>query len=109
MWQAHMPMHSDIDILIVTENELDVARREALVNETYLLYLECGRQISPQIWSGEARRVVKRQCVSSGLCYSKVKLFGQPMPRLSPNIAFNRTRRYVASFWQATVAARRLT
>ncbi len=51
MWPAHMPMNSDIDLLVITESEVSSQTREALLNETYPLYLECGRQISPQFWS----------------------------------------------------------
>ena len=54
MWPAHSPMHSDIDLLVVTRAEVDERTREALVNETYSLYLECGRQLSPTFYS-EAR------------------------------------------------------
>jgi predicted nucleotidyltransferase len=48
MWDAGSPMHSDIDLLVVTRTQLDEAAAEDLVNETYPLYLECGRQIGPQ-------------------------------------------------------------
>jgi predicted nucleotidyltransferase len=48
MWGASSPMHSDIDLLVVTRAELPPEQAEALVNETYPLYLECGRQIGPQ-------------------------------------------------------------
>jgi predicted nucleotidyltransferase len=48
MWDAGSPMHSDIDLLVVTRTQLDEATAEELVNETYPLYLECGRQIGPQ-------------------------------------------------------------
>ena len=51
MWPAHMPMNSDIDLLVITESEVSSQTQEALLNETYPLYLECGRQISPQFWS----------------------------------------------------------
>lgn len=51
MWLPHMPMNSDIDLLVVTSTEIDDSRRERLLNDTYPLYLECGRQISPQFWS----------------------------------------------------------
>jgi predicted nucleotidyltransferase len=51
MWKRHMPMNSDIDLLVITENEVPPNQQETLVNETYPLYLECGRQISPQFWS----------------------------------------------------------
>jgi len=48
---AHMPMNSDIDLLVITESEVSSQTQEALLNETYPLYLECGRQISPQFWT----------------------------------------------------------
>jgi predicted nucleotidyltransferase len=48
MWDPGSPMHSDIDLLVVTRSPLPEARAEELVNETYPLYLECGRQIGPQ-------------------------------------------------------------
>jgi hypothetical protein len=48
MWPERSPMHSDIDLLVVTSREIGQAEDEALVAPTYELYLECGRQISPQ-------------------------------------------------------------
>src|SRR5438876_11816376 len=51
MWPAHMPMNWDIDLLVITESEISSQTQEALLNETYRLYLECARQISPQCWS----------------------------------------------------------
>src|SRR5207247_8571590 len=48
MWPAHMPMNSDIDLLVITESEVSSQTQEALLNETYPLYLERGRPISPQ-------------------------------------------------------------
>lgn len=56
MWDAGSPMHSDIDLLVVTAEALPPETAEQLVNETYPLYLECGRQIGPQFRS--ARRAV---------------------------------------------------
>jgi predicted nucleotidyltransferase len=47
-WGRHWPMNSDIDLLILTEQPIADRDREELLNETYPLYLECGRQISPQ-------------------------------------------------------------
>ena len=41
-------MHSDVDLLVVTRDEFGAALEDDLVNETYALFLECGRQISPQ-------------------------------------------------------------
>ena len=51
MWSRQAPMNSDIDLLVVTREEVSAKLREELVNDTYPLYLECGRQISPQFWS----------------------------------------------------------
>jgi len=48
MWDAGSPMHSDIDLLVVTATPLVESVAEELLNETYPLYLECGRQIGPQ-------------------------------------------------------------
>jgi predicted nucleotidyltransferase len=48
MWPAHSPMHSDIDLLVVTRGVIPEQTQEELVNETYPLFLECGRQLSPQ-------------------------------------------------------------
>ena len=44
-------MHSDIDLLVVTRDGIGEAEAEALVNETYPLFLECGRQLSPHFYS----------------------------------------------------------
>jgi predicted nucleotidyltransferase len=51
MWPAHSPMHSDIDLLIVTRAAVAEQEQEALLDETYPLYLECGRQLSPHYFS----------------------------------------------------------
>jgi hypothetical protein len=55
MWPASSPMHSDIDLLVVTREAVPEAVRAELENETYPLYLECGRQLSPQFFT-QARR-----------------------------------------------------
>jgi predicted nucleotidyltransferase len=52
-WSRRMPMNSDIDLLVVTGIEPTAERREGILNETYPLYLECGRQLSPQFWTVE--------------------------------------------------------
>ena len=53
-WSRRMPMNSDIDLFVMTETEpTRPERREAILNETYPLYLECGRQLSPQFWTTE--------------------------------------------------------
>jgi predicted nucleotidyltransferase len=54
MWAAHWPMHSDIDLLVVTRGVIPEATQEQLINETYPLFLECGRQLSPQFRDAEA-------------------------------------------------------
>jgi predicted nucleotidyltransferase len=51
MWPAHSPMHSDIDLLVVTRDNVSEREQEDLLNETYPLYLECGRQLSPHFFS----------------------------------------------------------
>jgi predicted nucleotidyltransferase len=48
MWPDHSPMHSDIDLLVITRGEIPPETQEELLNETYPLFLECGRQLSPQ-------------------------------------------------------------
>jgi predicted nucleotidyltransferase len=47
MWAGFWPMRSDIDLLVVTADQLSQEARDELVEPTYGLYLECGRQISP--------------------------------------------------------------
>jgi predicted nucleotidyltransferase len=51
MWGAGSPMHSDVDLLVVTREPVAAAEQEDLGNETYPLYLECGRQLSPHFFS----------------------------------------------------------
>jgi predicted nucleotidyltransferase len=51
MWPAHWPMHSDIDLLVVTRDTVCEREQEDLLNETYPLYLQCGRQLSPHFFS----------------------------------------------------------
>ena len=48
MWSDRMPTHSDIDLLILSDRTVPPEVQEELLNETYPLFLECGRQISPQ-------------------------------------------------------------
>lgn len=50
MWPDGSPMHSDIDLLVITREEIGDAEQDALVNETYPLFLECGRQLSPHFF-----------------------------------------------------------
>ena len=46
-WPAGMPIRSDLDLLVVTREQLPEETKDALFDETYPLFLECGRQISP--------------------------------------------------------------
>jgi predicted nucleotidyltransferase len=48
MWASHWPMHSDIDLLVVTRGAIPDEVQHQLINETYALFLACGRQLSPQ-------------------------------------------------------------
>jgi predicted nucleotidyltransferase len=57
MWPAHSPMNSDIDLLVITRKPVPDVEQEELLNETYPIYLECGRQLSPHFFS--ERRLAK--------------------------------------------------
>jgi predicted nucleotidyltransferase len=46
-WPQGMPIRSDIDLLVVTRASVDVAVTTQLLEATYELFLECGRQIAP--------------------------------------------------------------
>ena len=48
-WPAGMPIRSDLDLLVRTRRELPEGEKAGLFDETYPLFLECGRQISPAI------------------------------------------------------------
>jgi predicted nucleotidyltransferase len=50
MWPARSPMHSDIDLIVVTRDAVAEADRARLLDETYPLFLECGRQLSPHFF-----------------------------------------------------------
>jgi hypothetical protein len=45
------PTHSDIELLVVTRDEASDVERDELADETYPMFLECGRQISPHFFS----------------------------------------------------------
>jgi predicted nucleotidyltransferase len=51
MWRAQSSMNSDIDLLVVTRGDIPESEQDELLNETYPLYLECGRQLSPHFFS----------------------------------------------------------
>lgn len=53
MWDTGSPMHSDVDLLVVTREAVPERLQEDLLNETYPLYLECGRQLSPHFFTEE--------------------------------------------------------
>jgi predicted nucleotidyltransferase len=52
-WPAGMRIRSDLDLLVVTRAEVAAETEQALVDATYPLFLESGRQIGPTFWSRE--------------------------------------------------------
>ena len=75
MWPAHSPMHSDVDLLVITRDDVGADEQEQLLDETYPLYLECGRQLSPHFFSegrlaapgDERTRVFLRHAATDGV------------------------------------------
>lgn len=47
-WPAGMPIRSDLDLLVLVSVPLETADEQALIDATLPLFLESGRQISPQ-------------------------------------------------------------
>ena len=47
-WPQGMPIRSDLDLLVVTASEGDSSIQQDLLDATYPLFLESGRQIGPQ-------------------------------------------------------------
>jgi predicted nucleotidyltransferase len=47
-WPAGMPIRSDLDLLVLVAPPLDPEIVQELLDATYPLFLESGRQISPQ-------------------------------------------------------------
>lgn len=47
-WPQGMPIRSDLDLLLVTDAPVPSSASVALIEATFPLFLECGRQISPQ-------------------------------------------------------------
>ena len=45
------PVNSDIELLVVTRDDASNVEQEELIDETYPMFLECGRQISPHFFS----------------------------------------------------------
>ena len=52
-WPAGMPIRSDLDLLVLVSTPLDEAEIGELVDATMPLFLESGRQISPQFRAAE--------------------------------------------------------
>jgi predicted nucleotidyltransferase len=52
-WPAGMPIRSDLDLLVLVTDALSEEEMDALVGETYPLFLESGRQLSPQFRTAE--------------------------------------------------------
>ncbi len=47
-WWSGMPIRSDLDVLVLVREPIDAALREELLDATYPLFLESGRQLGPQ-------------------------------------------------------------
>ena len=45
------PKRSEIDLLVVTRDDASDVEQEELIDETYPIFLECDRQISPHFFS----------------------------------------------------------
>lgn len=52
-WPAGMPIRSDLDLLVLVSTPLETADEQALIDATLPLFLESGRQISPQFRTPE--------------------------------------------------------
>lgn len=52
-WPQGMPIRSDLDLLIVVQTAVAEEQIQQLLDATFPLYLECGRQISPQFRTEE--------------------------------------------------------
>lgn len=50
-WPQGMGIRSDLDLLAVVSTSLPAEAAQAAIDATYPLFLECGRQISPQFWT----------------------------------------------------------
>ena len=47
-WWDGMPIRSDLDLLVLVRQPLEPSLRQELVEATYPLFLESGRQLAPQ-------------------------------------------------------------
>jgi predicted nucleotidyltransferase len=52
-WPVGMPIRSDLDLLVLVSDPLDASEEQALIDATLPLFLESGRQISPQFRTPE--------------------------------------------------------
>ena len=52
-WPIGMPIRSDLDVLVLVAAPLDAEAQQDLVDATLSLFLESGRQISPQFRTSE--------------------------------------------------------
>jgi predicted nucleotidyltransferase len=52
-WPRGMPIRSDLDLLVVVRTAIPDEAVQELLDATFPLYLECGRQISPQFRTEE--------------------------------------------------------
>jgi predicted nucleotidyltransferase len=52
-WPAGMPIRSDLDLVVLVAEPLPEQEIDELVDETYPLFLESGRQLSPQFRTPE--------------------------------------------------------
>jgi predicted nucleotidyltransferase len=68
-WPAGMPLRSDLDLLVIVREPLDAELEQELVDATYPLFLESGRQISPQFRTAEqhaaspSRETIERDAI----------------------------------------------
>jgi predicted nucleotidyltransferase len=62
MWGPGSPMHSDVDLLVVTRDAMPEREQDDLLNETYPLCLECGRQLSPHFFSEDRLAAPGDEC-----------------------------------------------
>ncbi len=56
-WPAGMPIRSDLDLLVLVSTSLETTEEQALIDATLPLFLESGRQISPQFRTPEQHAV----------------------------------------------------
>ena len=67
-WRSTSSMHSDVDLLVVCSDRPAQSELENFVNATYPLFLECGRQLSPQF---RTREDLESPTTDAGLAFLK--------------------------------------